>query len=249
MAGNTRFQGEVVVVTGGSRGIGLGTARAFAEEGAAVAVGARDAQAAERAAEEIGRGAMGFALDVADEASVAHFFAQVRETLGPVDVLVNNAGVCPTVEFEDIHSDEWDAVLAVNLKGVYLASREAMEDFKKRKKGAIVNLASIAGQVGGLVVPPHYAASKAGVLCLTKSLAHYLASHGVRVNAVAPANIETDMTDAWPEEKKELMRTMCPFHRFGRVGETTRTILFLASEEASYITGETINVNGGIFMD
>ncbi len=249
MFGKNSFDGKVVVVTGGSRGIGLDAVRAFVGEGARVALGSRNPEVAKREAEKIEENAQAFPLDVSDGESITAFFGEVRSSLGPVDVLINNAGVCPAAEFENLTFEDWDYVLRVNLSGVYFASREAMSDMKAKKAGAIVNLASIAGQVGGLVVPPNYAASKAGVLCFTKSLARYLAPHGIRVNAVAPANIETEMTDAWSEEKKNLMRTLCPLHRFGKAEETTRALLFLASEEASYITGETINVNGGLYMD
>lgn len=250
--GPSEFEGRKVIVTGGSRGIGRAIALAFARAGAAVALGDISREKGKDALEELEReGARAFfrPVDVAKEEEVKSFLPEATEFLGGLDILVNNAGICPMQDFEAIEEDEWDRVLAVNLKGVFLCTKAAIPHLKHSDHGCIINISSIAGKVGGLVVPPHYSASKAGVDCLTKATARYLAPHGVRVNGVAPANIETEMTHTWSEERKDLMRRQSPLGRFGSVEEVVGAVLFLASDRASYITGEIIDVNGGLLMD
>ncbi len=250
--GPFEFEGRKVAVTGGSRGIGRAIARAFGRAGAAVALGDISGEQGGAAVRELEReGAQAFfcPVDVAQGEEVRRFFSDAAKFLGGLDILVNNAGICPMQDFEAVEEAEWDRVLAVNLKGVFLCTKAAIPYLKESAHGCIINISSIAGKVGGLVVPPHYSASKAGVDCLTKATARYLAPHRVRVNAVAPANIETEMTDAWSEERKDLMRRQCPMGRFGLAEEVVGAVLFLASDRASYITGEIIDVNGGLLMD
>lgn len=246
------FRDQVVMVTGGSRGIGRQIAGAFGAASARVVVGSTSAAGAAAGGEAVraaGGEALGLVVDVSDRSSVERFVSAALERWGRIDVLVNNAGVCPQTPFEEIEPEEWDRVLAVNLRGVFFCMRAVVPTMKKQGRGCIINISSIAGKVGGLVVPPHYSASKAGVDCLTKAAARYLAPHGVRVNALSPANIVTDMTSEWPSEKREQMEAQCPLKRFGTPPEVAAVVLFLASPQAGYITGEIVDVNGGLLMD
>ncbi len=166
-----------------------------------------------------------------------------------LDVLVNSAGICPRTALPDITAEEWKMVLDVNLTSVFLLSQACMEPMKRQRSGAIVNLASLAGKVGGIAVGAHYSASKAAMICLTKTLARYGAAHGVRVNAVAPGVINTEMTGLASAEVQESLLKTIPVGRFGEAGEVAEAICFLASHAASYITGTTLDVNGGLLME
>ncbi len=166
-----------------------------------------------------------------------------------MDILINNAGICYLTPFEDITEEEWDKVISVNLKGAFLCSQAVMRAMISQRWGKIVNIASLAGKVGGILVGAHYSASKAGIICLTKSLAKRMAPYGVNVNAVAPGQIKTKMTDDWPENEKEKLRRSIPRGHFGGPEDVAETVLFLVSDRARFITGEIIDVNGGIFMD
>jgi 3-oxoacyl-[acyl-carrier protein] reductase len=195
-----------------------------------------------------------FRLDVSDEAGVEGLYASLDATGSPfggrpVDVLVNNAGICPTTPVVDIRAEEWDRVLAVNLRGTFLMSREALRRMRTRGAGKIVSIASAAAKLGGLTAGAHYAASKAGVIALTKSLALAAAAHKVNVNAVCPGPTSTDMTDAWGTETNRAFAEKIPWKEYGKPQDIAEAVAFLASDRARYITGEVLDVNGGLVMD
>lgn len=257
-----RFEGKVVVVTGGSRGIGKGIAERFAREGARVCVAANEPLVHETA-DELRRGgaqAISAIVDVTSAADVKAMYARVAEELGEVDVSVQNAGVITVARLEDLTEAEWDKIMAVNTKGVFLCCQEAALRMKKAGKGGrLINTAS--GQARqGFIYTPHYAASKFGVVGITQSLAKELAKTGITVNAFCPGIITTDMwaynDAAWGKlmgnyQPGELMAEWVeaiPMGRAGTGADVAGLVSFLASDDAAYITGQTINVDGGMFM-
>ena len=247
-----KLRGRIALVTGAGRGIGKATAIFLAKEGANIAVNDMDLQLAKETAEEIraiGCEALAIKADVSNKTEVVRMVDTVIKNFGKIDILVNNAGIFSSVPLIDITEDEWDKVMDVNLKGVFLCSQVVMKFMIKQRSGKIVNIASSAGKVGGIYAGAHYAASKAGVICLTKSLAKQLAQYNINVNAVAPALIETDMMKDWPMQVKESLLRQVPLGRFGTPNEVAEAVLFLVSEGANYITGATIDVNGGLLMD
>ena len=173
----------------------------------------------------------------------------VNEEFGRVDILVNNAGICSLTGIEDLSEEEWDEMLNINLRGVFFCSQAVTPIMKKQGHGKILNMASLAGKVGGVVVGAHYAASKAGVICLTKSFAKALAPYGINVNALAPGPIDTAMTQVWPQEMRENFAKQTPLGRFAQTEDLTEAALFLLSDGARHITGEILDVNGGLLMD
>jgi 3-oxoacyl-[acyl-carrier protein] reductase len=244
----TRLDGRVALVTGAARGIGAATASRLAALGARVAVADVDAAAASAIAESIGEAALPVELDVRDRAS---FEAALRVTiaeLGALDVLVNNAALTIRRPFFEIEDDEWDEVLAVNLRGVFLGCQLGGAHMREQRRGRIVNLSSLAGQQGSVVNGAHYAASKAGILALSKAVARELAPFGVTVNAVAPAAIEGPLVDALPPETLSALTAAVPLRRLGRTDEVAGLIAYLASDQAGYVTGSTFDINGGSFM-
>ncbi len=247
-----RLEDKVAVITGGGAGLGRGIALAMAREGARLALWELDRPAALSAAAEIealGRPALVSAVDVSVADQVAAAAREVLEHWGRVDILVNNAGICQAANVEEISEQDWDRVLAVNLKGTFLCCQALMPAMKRQGGGCIINLGSVAGKVGGIATGAHYAASKAAVMCFTKSLARELAPHGVNVNALAPGVIETEMTRRLSGGDWSTYLTRIPLGRIGRVEDLAGVAVFLASEEAAYITGEIIDVNGGLLMD
>ncbi len=257
-----RFEGKVVVVTGGSRGIGRSIAERFAGEGAHVCVAANEARVHEvaEALTAAGSRALSVVLDVTDKAQVVAMYERVAAELGEVDISVQNAGVITVARLEDMTEDEWDKVLAVNTKGVFLCCQEAALRMRRAgRKGRLINTAS--GQARqGFIYTPHYAASKFGVIGITQSLAKELARTGITVNAFCPGIIETDMWQyndaAWGKllgdyKPGELMAEWVAGIPMGRVGtgaDVAGLVAFLASDDAAYITGQTVNVDGGMFM-
>lgn len=237
--------GKVALVTGGSRGIGRAIAVALAAAGADVAVNYRVRQSAAREVcaeiESLGRRARAVAADVSIAAQVSRLVETVERELGPVAVLVNNAGITRPQPIDQITEPSWDEVLAINLKSVFLVTQAVLPKMRAARWGRIINLSSVAAQLGG-VVGPHYAASKAGILGLTHSYALLLAKEGITVNAIAPALIETEMVTSNPKARPDLI----PVGRFGTADEVAQAAVLLATN--GYITGQTINVNGGWYM-
>ena len=244
------FDGKVAVVTGAARGIGRTIAEKLAREGADVAI--CDLQVewlAETAAavQALGRKVLPVAVDVGDGEAVNACIAEVVKVFGKVDIMVNNAGITKDTLLVRMSEDDWDAVLRVNLKGTFLFSRAVSKLMMKQRSGAIVNIASVIGLIGN-AGQCNYAASKAGVIALTKSTAKELASRGVRVNAVAPGFISSKMTDALSQEVRDQMMANIPQGRFGQPEDIAQAVAFLASDEASYVTGQVLSVNGGMVM-
>ena len=244
---------QVAVVTGAGRGIGHAIALRLAKDGARVAVVSRQETNARRTADEInatnpGQGpAVAYAADVSDPASIAAVGAQILKDFERVDILVNNAGVTRDGLSLRMSVDDWDTVLDTNLKGAFFFIQTFQRQMLKLRKGRIINISSVSGLVGN-AGQTNYAASKAGLLGLTKSLARELASRNITVNAVAPGFITTDMTDALPEDVKKNVVGNIPLGRFGRVEDIASAVAFLASAEASYITGQVLTVDGGMVM-
>ena len=257
-----RFEGKVVVVTGGSRGIGKGIAERFAREGARICLAANEPLVHQAAAELRATGAMVISveLDVTNVAQVKAMYERVAQELGEVDVSIQNAGVITVARLEDLTEGEWDKIMAVNSKGVFLCCQEAAVRMRRAgKKGRLINTAS--GQARqGFIYTPHYAASKFAVLGITQSLAKELAATGITVNAFCPGIISTDMwaynDAAWGKlmgdyKPGELMAEWVAGIPMGRAGsgeDVAGLVTFLASDDAAYITGQAINVDGGMFM-
>ncbi|HCT8149741.1 TPA: 3-oxoacyl-[acyl-carrier-protein] reductase [Staphylococcus aureus] len=239
------------LVTGASRGIGRSIALQLAEEGYNVAVNyAGSKEKAEAVVEEIkAKGVDSFAIqaNVADADEVKAMIKEVVSQFGSLDVLVNNAGITRDNLLMRMKEQEWDDVIDTNLKGVFNCIQKATPQMLRQRSGAIINLSSVVGAVGN-PGQANYVATKAGVIGLTKSAARELASRGITVNAVAPGFIVSDMTDALSDELKEQVLTQIPLARFGQDTDIANTVAFLASDKAKYITGQTIHVNGGMYM-
>jgi len=246
------LEGKVALITGAARGIGEEIARTFAAEGASVALCDLDEDGVRKTLDEItSNGGTGFAMkvDVADEEEVRNLFDAVIERYGTLDILVNNAGMCRNVPIEDIESDEWDRYVKVNLKSVFLCSKQAVRIMRKKRYGRIISMGSAAGKLGGVVAGAHYSAAKAGVMCFTKSLALQNASYGINANAIAPGPVATHMTEMWGEELNREFTEKIPLKKYGTPKDVAQVALFLASDRAQYLTGEIIDVNGGLLMD
>lgn len=242
-----RFQDQIVVVTGASRGIGKAIAEAFAKEGAMVACVATSQSGADATASAIGGGAKGFAADVSDAAAVEALFESIQKDLGTPSVLVNNAGITRDTLLMRMKDEDWDRVLDVNLKGAFLCIRAVTRAMMKARYGRIVSVGSIVG-LSGAAGQVNYAASKAGLMGMTKSIAKELGSRGITANVVAPGFIETDMTEALPQEMKDQVTKTAPAGRLGSGDDVASAVLFLASREAAYITGQTLTVDGGLTL-
>jgi len=252
MSSVSELAGRTAVVTGGAQGIGRAICRRLAEEGADVVVAdLNEPRALEtvEVVEALGRKGAFVATDVSSEESVKALYKTVLGEFGAVDILVNNAGLCRMVPILDIEVEEWDRILAVNLRGTFLMSLEAFRIMKEAGRGRIVSIASAAAKIGGLAAGAHYSASKAGVICFTKSLALQAAPFKINVNAVCPGPIATEMTDAWGEETNAAFATKIPWQEYGRPEDIANAVAFLASDRASYMTGEIVDVNGGLVMD
>ena len=241
------LEGRVAMVTGSTRGIGRAIAQTLAGAGAKVAVIGRDQARAAEAAAAIGHAAQGFACDVTSEPSVNAAVDAIAAALGPIDILVNNAGVTKDNVFLRLSDADWDLVLEANLKGAFRTIRAASRGMMKQRWGRIINVASVVGLIGNKG-QANYAASKAGLIGLTKSIARELASRGITVNAVAPGFIDTDMTAALTPEQRETLAKQIPLERLGKPEDVAAAVLFLASESAAYITGQVIVVDGGMVM-
>ncbi|NUO37691.1 MAG: 3-oxoacyl-[acyl-carrier-protein] reductase [Gemmatimonadaceae bacterium] len=239
--------GRTALVTGSTRGIGRAIAEALAGAGARVAVVGRDQAKAAEAAAAVGAGAQGFNADVGDPASIGALVETVEKAFGQIDILVNNAGLTRDNILFRIKDDDWDTVLDANLRGAFLAIRATSRGMIKRRWGRIINIASIVG-ITGNKGQANYAASKAGLIGLTKSVAKELGSRNVLVNAVAPGFIETDMTAAMTPDARAALSGQIPLERLGSPRDIAGVVTFLASDYASYITGQTLVVDGGMVM-
>ncbi|CAN5718986.1 3-oxoacyl-[acyl-carrier-protein] reductase [soil metagenome] len=242
------IQGQIALVTGGSRGIGFAIGKSLAEAGARVALVARDEGRASAAAAELpGAGHRGFAADVGDSASVAELFRGVEAEMGTPDILVNNAGVTRDNLLMRLKDEDWDQVLDTNLRGAFNTIRAASRSMMKRKSGRIINITSVVG-ITGNKGQANYAASKAGLIGLTKSVAKELASRGILVNAIAPGYIATDMTSELPEQARESLLGQIALGRLGEPEDIASVVRFLAGPGASYITGQVLVVDGGMVI-
>jgi 3-oxoacyl-[acyl-carrier protein] reductase len=239
------FQDSRVVVTGGSRGIGEAIVAAFAQAGAHVAAVARTKETIEAAAARIDGKVTPFSCDVADESAVTETFAEIAKTLGGIDVLVNNAGITRDGLVMSMKAEDWDQVLATNLRSVFLCSKAVLRPMLRQRKGRIINVTSVIGLTGN-AGQGNYAASKSGIIGFTKSLAREVASRSITVNAIAPGMIDTDMTRELGDDVRETIVAQIPLGRLGSGSDVAGTALFLASEAAAYVTGETIRVDGGM---
>jgi 3-oxoacyl-[acyl-carrier protein] reductase len=240
------MNGRVALVTGSTRGIGNAIAKTLVDCNARVAVVGRDAAKAKEVAGSIGA-ANGFSCDISDPDSVEKLVADVEKELGAVDILVNNAGLTKDNILFRLKNEDWDAVLDANLRGAFVAIRAASRGMIKRRWGRIINIASVVGLVGNKG-QANYAASKAGLIGLTKSVAKELASRNVLANVVAPGFIETDMTAAMTPEAKATLSGQIPLERLGKPADIAGAVAFLASDAAAYITGQVIVVDGGMVM-
>lgn len=242
---------KVAFVTGAGRGLGEAIARGLHAAGTRVVVGDIDEDAARSLMDELGGesgGVLAVRVDVRDKASFAEALAAGRKAFGAVDILVNNAARTVPRSVWEIEQEEWDDVLAVNLRSVLYGCQLAGPRMRERGWGRIINLSSLAGQRGGVLAGAHYAASKAGILVLTKIVAQELGPHGVTVNAIAPAAIRGPMMDAMPAERVEAMAATIPVGRVGLPEEVAAAAVYLSSDEAGYITGATLDLNGGLYM-
>ena len=246
----SRFEGRVAIVTGASQGIGEVIARDLAAEGAAVVltdVQGEKLEAVARSIVEAGGRAEAHVVDVGDAASVERTVATVAAAHGRVDHLVNNAGITRDGLLMRMKEEDWDAVLRVNLKGTFNFSKAVLRTMVAARYGRIVNIASVAGLMGN-AGQTNYAASKAGVVAFARSLAREVGGRGITVNAVAPGFIATAMTDALPEEVKKAYLEIIPLKKFGLPKDVSSAVKFLLSDDAAYITGQVISVNGGMYM-
>ena len=242
------LKGQIALVTGASRGIGLATARALAEAGATVAAVARDEGRASAAAGELpGEGHRGYAADVADSASVASLVERLESELGVPDILVNNAGITRDNLLMRLKDDDWQEVIDTNLRGAFNTIRALSRGMMKKRGGRIINVSSVVG-ITGNKGQANYAASKAGLIGLTKSVARELASRGILVNAVAPGYIDTEMTASLPATARDALLTQISVGRLGRPEDIASAIRFLAGPGASYITGQLLVVDGGMVI-
>lgn len=246
------LSGQVALVSGAARGLGLACARAIGGCGAHVILTDVDAATGEAAADELrgsGLDATFVQLDVSDVAAIRRCVSSVDAEHGRVDVLVNNAGIALVAEIEDVTEEQFDRTMQINLKGTFFLSQAVVPVMKRQRAGRIINVASVAGRTGGVMPLAPYAASKAAVLNVTKTFASYLAPFGATVNAVAPGPIDTDLTRSWTADQRERVRRAIPWGRFATAEEVAGVVAFLASPASAYMTGATVDVNGGLRMD
>ncbi|PID66238.1 MAG: 3-oxoacyl-ACP reductase [Gammaproteobacteria bacterium] len=242
---------KIILITGASRGIGAAVLQVMAQTGATVIGTATSQNGADNITatlKTLGAKGQGMILDVADADSVANCLKQIADNIGGVSVLVNNAGITRDNLLMRMKDDDWDAVINTNLTSVYRLSKAVLRPMMKAKFGRIINIASVVG-VSGNAGQSNYSAAKAGIIGFSKSLAREVASRGITVNTIAPGFIRTDMTDALPEEQKKALSQNIPAGKLGEVEDIAYAVKFLASPEAGYITGETLHINGGMYMN
>jgi 3-oxoacyl-[acyl-carrier protein] reductase len=241
------LSGKIALVTGASGGIGREIARSLHEAGAKVGLAGTRVEVLESLAAELGEGAFAMVADLSSAEGANSLIAKADEALGGIDILVNNAGITRDNLALRLKDEDWDSVLAVNLSSAFKLSRAVMRGMMKRRFGRIINITSVVG-VTGNAGQANYAASKAGIIGMSKSLAQEVASRGITVNCVAPGFIATPMTDILPDEQKANLLTAIPAGRLGESADIAAGCVYLASEEASYVTGQTLHINGGMAM-
>ncbi|BCV36869.1 MULTISPECIES: 3-oxoacyl-ACP reductase FabG [Shewanella] len=239
--------GKIALVTGASRGIGKSIATTLAEAGATVFGTATSERGAEAISAYLGDKGQGLVLNVTDPQSVENLFASIKEKAGDVDILVNNAGITRDNLLMRMKEDEWQDILDTNLTSLFRLSKPVMRSMMKKRHGRIINIGSVVGTMGN-AGQVNYSAAKAGLIGFTKSLAREVASRQITVNAIAPGFIQTDMTDELTEDQQQAIMSQVPMERLGQAQEIANAVLFLASDAAAYITGETLHVNGGMYM-
>ncbi|TDF41668.1 3-oxoacyl-ACP reductase FabG [Alteromonadaceae bacterium M269] len=243
----TDLTGKIAVVTGASRGIGKAIALLLAEQGARVVGTATSDNGAAAIGDYLGDKGTGKVLNVSDSQSIEDFLADVKSSEGDIDILVNNAGITRDNLLMRMKDDEWQDIMDTNLTSIFRLSKAVLRGMMKKRNGRIVNVGSVVGSTGN-PGQANYAAAKAGVIGFSKSMAREVASRGVTINVVAPGFIDTDMTKALTDEQKEQIFADIPANRLGQPEEIAATVAFLVSDNAAYITGETIHVNGGMYM-
>jgi len=241
------LDGEIALVTGASRGIGKAIATKLAAEGATVIGTATSEGGAASIAEYLGAQGTGMVLDVTNADSVAEVLAAIEEQYGPISILINNAGITRDNLMMRLKDDDWDAIINTNLTSVFKISKACLRNMMKARKGRIITIGSVVGSTGN-PGQANYAAAKAGLIGFSKSLAREVGSRGITVNTVAPGFIDTDMTRALSDEQRDALKGQIPLSRLGDPEDIANAVAFLASPSASYITGETLHVNGGMFM-
>ncbi|MGF6189616.1 3-oxoacyl-ACP reductase FabG [Serratia sp. 2723] len=241
------FEGKIVLVTGASRGIGRAIAELFVARGAKVIGTATSESGAEAISSYLGENGKGYMLNVVDAQSIDNVLTSIRAEFGEIDILVNNAGITRDNLLMRMKDDEWQDILDTNLTSVFRLSKAVMRAMMKKRFGRIISIGSVVGTMGN-AGQANYAAAKAGLIGFSKSLAREIASRGITVNVVAPGFIETDMTRALTEDQRAGILTQVPASRLGEAKEIASAVAFLASDEAGYITGETLHVNGGMYM-
>ena len=244
------LQNKVALITGGAQGIGKTISEELVQNGAHVVLGDVNLEGAQATAEAInnnGGSASAIKIDVSNPAEVKQVFDSILKDKKPIDIMINNAGITRDGLMIRMKEADWDRVLNINLKGTFLCSQQAAKQMMKQKSGAIVNIASIVGVMGNFG-QANYSASKAGVIGLTKTLAREVASRGIRVNAVAPGFIDTEMTRVLDESVRQSLIEQIPMAKLGLPEDVARCVAFLVSDRSSYITGQVINVNGGMLM-
>lgn len=245
-----RLDGKVALVTGGTRGIGLAIVNAFIAEGAKVAFSGTSGKSIEkaRAALPANAACAGIVSDLGAASAPQQLVEATIERFGGINILVNNAGIVSRASEWELTPEEWDRMHDVNLRAVFFGSQAAAKFMRDRGGGSIVNVSSIAGQNGGIAGSPAYASAKAGVIGMTRSMARRFAPHQIRVNCISPADIETDMTAGWPKDLRDRLLAITPLNRFGTPEEVSGAAVFFASDESSFITGQTLAINGGAYM-
>ncbi|MCH1931675.1 3-oxoacyl-ACP reductase FabG [Shewanella sp. A25] len=244
---NLNLTGKVALVTGASRGIGRAIAETLVEAGAVVVGTATSEKGAAAIQEYLGDKGFGLVLNVTDSQSVTDLFDSIKEKAGDVDILVNNAGITRDNLLMRMKDDEWQDIIDTNLTSLFRLSKPVMRTMMKKRFGRIINIGSVVGTMGN-AGQVNYSAAKAGLIGFTKSLAREVASRQITVNAIAPGFIQTDMTDELTEDQQKAIMSQVPMERLGQAQEIANAVLFLASDSAAYITGETLHVNGGMYM-
>ncbi|WP_068545227.1 3-oxoacyl-ACP reductase FabG [Thalassotalea crassostreae] len=241
------LEGKTALVTGASRGIGKAIAEQLVSQGATVIGTATSQGGADNISAYLADNGKGFALNVTDSDSITALFEAIKAEFGQIDILVNNAGITRDNLMMRMKEDEWDDIISTNLNSLFKISKAVMRPMMKNRNGRIINIGSVVGSMGN-AGQVNYATSKAGLLGFTKSLAKEVASRGITVNAIAPGFIDTDMTKALNDEQRSAISSQVPANRLGEPEEIAATVGFLASDAAAYINGETIHVNGGMYM-